>query len=117
MTVFQIALVAGAPWGAFTQGGQVTGTLPPSGRLVAAASAIIVAAMALTVLAAVDVGPLKTAKPRARLLAMRATTAYAGVAVLANVATRSAHERAVWAPVSIVILVSCVRVVQGMRRP
>ncbi|MCX6460819.1 MAG: hypothetical protein NTZ03_10985 [Actinobacteria bacterium] len=35
VALFQIALVAGAPWGAFTQGGQTSGTLPLAGRLLA----------------------------------------------------------------------------------
>lgn len=116
VTVFQIAVAAGAPWGAYTQGGQSTGVLPSSMRLVAGSSALIVAAMGLTVLAAVDLGPLRTANARSRLWAMRGTTAYAGVAVVANLATRSAHERAVWAPISTVLLVCCLRVLRTMRR-
>lgn len=115
VTVFQVAVALGAPWGEFTQGGQHPGVLPSDMRVVAASSALIVAAMALTVLAAVGIGPLRTASSRSRLWAMRGTTAYAGIAVLANVATRSTHERAVWAPVSIVLLVCCVQVLQGMR--
>ena len=112
---FQLAVALGAPWGQFTQGGQHPGTLPASMRGVAAASAFIIACLAMTVLAAVELGPLRTASARTRLWAMRATTAYAGVAVAVNIATRSSAERTVWAPVSIVLLVLCVRVLQGMK--
>ena len=34
--LFQICLIAGAPWGRFTQGGRYAGPLPSSGRFVAA---------------------------------------------------------------------------------
>ena len=33
--VFQVCLMAGAPWGKLTQGGRVQGALPVKGRLVA----------------------------------------------------------------------------------
>ena len=35
---FQIALIAGAPWGRITQGGQVDGALPMQGRVIAVVS-------------------------------------------------------------------------------
>jgi hypothetical protein len=116
VVVFQLALVAGAPLGAYTQGGANEGTLPSDMRLIAGASAMIVAAMALTVLANVDLGPLRTASRKSRQWAMRATTGYAGVAVLANLATRSPQERAVWAPISIVLLICCIRVLQNTKQ-
>lgn len=112
---FQVALVVGAPWGRYTQGGLNEGSLPTGARVVAAASAFLIGCMLVTVLAAVGRGPMRSAPMRSRLWAMRATTAYAGVAVVANLATRSSAERAVWAPVSVVLLYLCVRVLQGMR--
>lgn len=114
VAVFHVAVALGAPWGEYTQGGQTVGTLPPTMRLVAASSALIVAAMSATVLAAAQIGPLRTARASARLWAMRATTAYAALAVVLNVATPSPRERAVWAPVSIVLLVCCVQVLRGL---
>ena len=38
---FQLALVAGAPWGHLTQGGRVEGPLPIGARAVALASAVL----------------------------------------------------------------------------
>ena len=40
---FQLALVAGAPWGHLTQGGRVEGPLPIGARAVALASAVLLA--------------------------------------------------------------------------
>ena len=44
VAVFQIALVAGAPWGEYTMGGQHLGKLPGQFRVTAAVSAIIMVA-------------------------------------------------------------------------
>jgi hypothetical protein len=100
---FQVALVAGAPWGAFTQGGGTEGVLPTSGRLFALVSIAIVGVMALVILARAGEGPM-TAAPR-RLVTVLAwlTMAYMGMAILANTITPSPGERIVWAPMSVLI--------------
>ena len=58
---FQVALVLGAPWGAYTQGGQTEGALDASGRVFAAVSCAILLVMAAAILARVHEGPLKNA--------------------------------------------------------
>jgi hypothetical protein len=100
---FQVALVAGAPWGAFTQGGGNEGVLPTSGRIFALVSIAIVGVMALVILARAGEGPM-TAAPR-RLVTVLAwlTMAYMGMAILANTITPSPGERIVWAPMSVLI--------------
>ena len=114
--VFQVAVALGAPLGAYTQGGGITGILPAQQRIAAVASALVVAGMAMAVLAAVGIGPMRTSSPRAKWAALLATTAYSGVAVAVNLATHSTAERALWAPISIVLLLCCVRVVHGTQR-
>lgn len=47
---FQIALIFGARWGRITQGGLTKGSLPWSGRLVAAASIFVLIGMGLAIL-------------------------------------------------------------------
>ena len=54
---FQIALVAGAPWGEYTMGGQNKGTLPTQLRVGAAVSAVIMLAQAGHYLAQAGVLP------------------------------------------------------------
>ncbi len=49
---FQIALIAGAPWGRVTQGGRHAGPLPLSGRLTAALSILVLGFQALAILSA-----------------------------------------------------------------
>ena len=95
---FQVALIAGAPWGRITQGGQVDGPLPRRGRILAAISIFILAFMALSVLAAAGLvvdWPKWTAWVA---LAVQALSA------LGNWITPSAPERRLWGPITTVML-------------
>jgi hypothetical protein len=68
VVVFQAALVLGAPWGEYTQGGQVEEVLDASGRVLAAVSCAILLVMAAAMLARVREGPLKGAPPTLHVL-------------------------------------------------
>lgn len=103
---FQIALILGAPWGRITQGGQVEGSLPLSGRLAAFVSIFILAAMALAALSAAGmsgllgpvVGPVQVPDwPR-----WTGWTAFGAQCVVAlfNWITPSAPERRLWGPIT-----------------
>ena len=61
IAAFQVALVLGAPWGAYTQGGETAGALATSGRVFAAVSCALLLVMAAAILARVREGPLKNA--------------------------------------------------------
>ena len=97
---FHAALVLGAPWGEYTQGGGTSGTLTTSGRIVAALSCVLSIAMAAAILSRVGHGPLRRLPARVTTVLAWFTTVYAGLAVVLNLITRSASERALWAPVS-----------------
>lgn len=101
---FHAALVLGAPWGEYTQGGGTTGTLAPSGRIVAAASCVLSIAMAGAILSRVGQGPLGRRPARVTSVLAWFTTVYAVIGVVLNLITRSTAERALWAPVSILLL-------------
>jgi hypothetical protein len=111
-----VALVFGAPWGAYTQGGETEGALNTSGRALAAVSCAILLVMAAAILARVREGPLKGAAGRLVTALAWFTTIYAGVAVVINLATRSSSERAVFAPTAILLFVLVVTVMVGSRR-
>jgi hypothetical protein len=89
---FQLALVGGAPWGALTQGGRVSGVLPPESRAFALFSAALLAIFILLVRARAN--PI----PRFRR-AVWGVVAYCAAGILANAATSSPAERALWLPV------------------
>ena len=104
IAAFHAALVLGAPWGEYTQGGGTEGTLAPSGRVVAGMSCVLSIAMAAAILGRVGQGPLKGVPARVTTVLAWFTTVYAGLAVVLNLITPSTSERAVWAPVSMVLL-------------
>jgi hypothetical protein len=104
VAAFHAAVVLGAPWGEVTQGGGTTGTLETTGRTVAAFSCILALVMAVAVLGRVGEGPLTRLPARVTTVLAWLTTVYAVVAVVLNLVTRSTAERALWAPVSLVLL-------------
>jgi hypothetical protein len=116
VAAFQVALVFGAPWGAYTQGGEMDGALDTSGRVIAAISCAILLVMAAAILARVREGPLKGAPDKLVTALAWFTTIYAAVGVVLNLATRSSSERVVFAPTAILLFVLVVTVMVGSRR-
>ena len=95
---FQIALIAGAPLGEYTQGGRVRGKLDGKGRAMAAVSIPILAFQALAVLSAAGFPGL----------GWPAWTGWVALAVacvtaVLNWITPSEREKAVWGPVTLVM--------------
>jgi len=113
---FQVAVALGAPWGEWTQGGGTVGALSPSGRAVAVVSAVLLAVMALTLLARVGQGPLARAPRRLVAVLAWATVVYLAMGVVANLATPSVQERALWAPLVALLLLLALATVLGSRR-
>ena len=116
IAAFHVALVLGAPWGAYTQGGQTEGALDTSGRVFAAVSCAILLIMAAAILARVHQGPLKNAPVKLVTALAWFTTIYSALAVVLNLATRSSSERAVFAPISILTFALVVTTMVGSRR-
>jgi cytochrome bd-type quinol oxidase subunit 2 len=95
---FQLALIAGAPLGAWTQGGFHRGALPLSGRLIAAVSVPVVLFQGLAILSAAGFPGLDW--PRwCGWVALGVNV----VSTVLNAITESAEERAVWLPVILVM--------------
>ncbi|SDI14083.1 hypothetical protein [Lutimaribacter saemankumensis] len=96
---FQFALIAGAPLGPWTQGGRHEGALPVSGRLLAALSVPVLVFMGLAIVSAA--GFAGGFWPR--------WTGWVALAVssascVLNWITPSARERAVWGPVTLIMV-------------
>jgi len=106
VVVFQLALAAGAPWGTYAMGGAFPGRYPPGMRVAAVIQALLLAVVALIVLSCAGlVWPDLTAGVPWIIWLIVALSAL-GVAM--NVASRSAGERRLWVPVTIVLLVCSV---------
>ena len=116
VAAFQVALVLGAPWGEYTQGGGTSGSLPASGRTVAAVSCLLSILMAGAILARAGDGPLRRLPPRVVTVLAWITTVVAVITVVPNIITRSTAERAIWAPISIVLLLLVITVMVTTRR-
>lgn len=101
---FQVALILGASWGRLTQGGQIEGALPLKGRVIAALSIVVLAAIALSMLSADGQWPNWP-----RWTAWVGTTMFA-VSTLLNWITPSQAERKLWGPVMTMTLVFAVSV-------
>ena len=112
---FQAALVAGAPWGEYTQGGQVTGELPAAGRVMAMISIAVLVIFALSILAMTDQGPLRSARRTLVRKVGYAAAAYSAVGVLLNGISRSTAERNLWTPVTLVGFVLMIQVLRLTR--
>jgi len=102
---FQLALIAGAPWGPLTQGGRHQGALPPAGRFAAFVSVFVVAAMALGILSAAGFWP------RWPYWTAWVALAVQSLATVLNWITPSKPERALWGPLTSVMLVLAALVV------
>lgn len=103
VVLFQLALVAGAPWGALTQGGRAPGTLPGSARAIAFVSAVLLAWFIHVIRARAG------SPPRFRRMAWT-VVAYCALGVVANAVTPSAAERALWLPVVTLMFATSLRV-------
>jgi len=101
---FQVALIFGAPWGRLTQGGQIEGSLPLTGRIIAAISIGILTAIALAMLSAAGHWPNWPS-----WTAWLATGILA-VSTLLNWITPSQVERKLWGPIMTFTLILAVSV-------
>ena len=104
VAVFQIALAAGAPWGAYAMGGAFPGRFPLALRIAAFVQAALIVAMAVVVLSRAGL-VLAGWSGRTRRLVW-CVVAFATVSLVLQLMTPSAGERAIWAPVALLLLAS-----------
>jgi len=100
IAVFQARLAAGAPWGAYAWGGQNPGTLPAKFRAASGVAVVLYLAMVLVPLGAA--GWIGWVPPTWLLWGL---TGFFVLGTLANGASRSRMERALWTPVSAVLAI------------
>ncbi|MDZ4719582.1 MAG: hypothetical protein SH847_14095 [Roseiflexaceae bacterium] len=115
LTLFQLALAAGAPWGEFAMGGAFPGQFPPTMRVAAVIQAALIIGMVTIVLTRAEIFFAGWVR-RARWL-IWVVVGYGVIGLILNVITPSAGERALWVPVALVMLVSSVIVARGTATP
>ena len=104
VVAFQVALAAGAPWGAYAMGAVFPGTFPVTLRIAALAQAVLVAGMAAVVLS--RAGLVGSAWSGVTRWLVWWVVALEAVSLVLNLITQSAGERAIWAPVALLLLSS-----------
>lgn len=104
VVAFQLALAAGAPWGAYAMGGAFPGQFPPALRVAAVIQAILLVGLAAVVLVRAGLGAARWARAARWLVWL--VVAYCAVGLVLNLITPSAGERAIWAPVLALLLLS-----------
>jgi hypothetical protein len=92
--LFQLGLAVGAPWGSAAWGGANPGVLPSGFRVASGASVAVWAGVA-----AVSAG--RALGPVGRRRVLLAVAVYSSVGIVANAASPSAVERAVWVPLTV----------------
>ena len=93
ISAFQIALAVGAPWGRAAYGGTRHGTLPNHLRAISGMAALGYGAGAVLVLRG-------SGSPSTRARAFTTLSVFLAIGAVANGASRSPVERAVWTPVT-----------------
>jgi hypothetical protein len=104
VVAFQLALAAGAPWGAYAMSGTSPGRFSPALRIAAVIQAGLLAGMAAVILA--RVGLLLPAWSRAAHWLVWIVVALTALSLTLNLITPSAGERAIWAPTLVLLLIS-----------
>ena len=104
VVAFQIALAAGAPWGAYAMGGASPGQFPPSLRIAAMIQAGLLAGMAAVILA--RAGLVLPGWSRVSHWLVWVVVALTALSLVFNLITPSAGERAIWAPILLLLLIS-----------
>ena len=101
---FQIALAAGAPWGAYAMGGASPGQFSPALRIGAIVQAVLLAGMAAVILA--RAGLVLPAWSQVSRWLVWIVVALTALTLVLNLITPSAGERAIWAPTLALLLIS-----------
>jgi hypothetical protein len=101
---FQLALAAGAPWGAYAMGGMFQGQLPSAFRIFELVQAALLIGMAVVVLA--RAGLVLAGWWQVSQWLVWVVVALAALSLVLNLITPSAGERAIWAPVALLLLTS-----------
>jgi hypothetical protein len=104
VVAFEIALAAGAPWGAYAMGGASPGQFPPALRIAAIIQALLLAGMAAVIL--VRAGLVLPGWSQVSRWLVWIVVALTALSLVLNLITPSAGERAIWAPTLALLLIS-----------
>jgi hypothetical protein len=99
---FQLALAAGAPWGAYAMGGRFPGRMPPAMRIAALGQAALLGLLILIVLAGAGLAQVPIVSGLPSLIWL--VVGFSALSLVLNAASRSPGERRIWVPVAVIML-------------
>jgi hypothetical protein len=106
--LFQVALAVGVPWGEYAMGGKFPGKYPISMRFACIVQIAILAFMGIIVLS--KAGLLWPRWYSFSDIAIWFIVGYMVLGTILNLITRSVWERRIWAPVTLLMLISSIMV-------
>jgi hypothetical protein len=112
ITLFQIALIAGAPWGEYAFGGRYKVALPRNLKIGSVISCCMYVGVACHFLAQIGVFP-QLLDSTLNTLANWSIVGIFSLALIMNTITPSKKERLVWAPIGLVLLITSVIIAIG----
>lgn len=104
VVAFQIALAAGAPWGAYAMGGASPGQFPPAMRISAIIQALLLAGLAAVILT--RAGLILPGWSRVSHWLVWIVVAFMAFSLVLNLISPSAGERAIWVPTLLLLIIS-----------
>lgn len=109
--LFQLALAAGMPWGSIAMGGKYPGKYPPAMRAAAIIQIVILSGIASIVLS--KVGLILPEWGSFSSKGIWFVVGFSLLATILNMITKSVWERRIWAPVSLILLITSINVAVG----
>lgn len=106
--LFQVALAVGVPWGEYAMGGKFPGKYPISMRFACIVQIAILAFMGIIVLS--KAGLLWPRWYSFSDIVIWFIVGYMVLGTILNLITRSVWERRIWAPVTLLMLISSIMV-------
>jgi hypothetical protein len=104
VVAFQMALAAGAPWGAYAMGGASPGQFPPALRVAAILQAVLLSGMAAVILA--RVGLVLPGWSQVSHWLVWIVVGLTALSLALNLISSSVGERAIWVPTLSLLLLS-----------
>jgi hypothetical protein len=106
--LFQLLLALGMPWGSYAMGGKFPGKYPPAMRVASIFQIILLVFIALIVLS--NSGLSLPSWYTFTNTAIWFVVAFSMIATILNLITRSPWERRIWAPISVLLLITSINI-------
>jgi len=106
VSIFQLALALGVPWGEYAMGGKFPGKLPIKMRILAVLQIVVI--MFFTAIVLTKAGMILSNYYNLSRIAIWFVIAYFVLGSILNLITNSKGERLIWGPITVLMLISSI---------